>query len=185
MPALSHPELLKRLRRLSKALQEQCELINYGGCGIVAGIVGEHLQVLGVSVEVVTPTGGNWCEGLAPAQCRAKLDEWGLEPEKVSPFEWDEAGLWRNHLALRFESEGRLYTWDSEGLIRGGVHFGVLARNGRHKAYGHRADYEFGLGLTVAECKNMAFANSGWNRTFNRAQVPTIAALAAQFLSEV
>ena len=57
-----HPiELKRRLRRLSRALNTRTKGdINWGGCGVMAGIVGELLELWGIPVEVVTPVGYDW-----------------------------------------------------------------------------------------------------------------------------
>lgn len=179
MQGMTHAELLKNLRGLAKALRDECTSINHGGCGVVAGIVGAHLERLGVPVEVITPhiVGNRW-GGLPPAVVRATIEEvyWGdMHDYPAQP--WDNAGLYRNHLALRFRSNGRTYTWDSEGTIRSATYFGK-----KHGQYWHRAEYKFGLGLTIQECAEMSSTREGWNSTFNRRQIPAIAALASEFL---
>lgn len=175
---ITHSELLKRLRALTKALRA-INMINRGGCGVVAGIVGEHLERLGVPVEVVTPSKKDctWL-GAVPATVRARIEEhWGGLPETADNEIWDEHGLWRNHLALRFRSNGRTYTWDSTGTLRSATMFGRLDDQIRPW---HVAEYAFGLGMTVRECKHISRSRRGWNSAFDRAQVPTIRAMARE-----
>lgn len=188
MSEINHTELLRRLRRLAKALREQCESINHGGCGVVAAEVGACLMELGVPVEVVTPhTPGVGWRGEVPARVRAGIIErWGLDPAEAEPDEWDAAGLWRTHLALRFQSNGKTYTWDSEGTVHSAHWFGKLYIGGeRVGRYWHRAGYEFGQGMTIPECANISKGAVGWNSRFDRRQVPTIRALAREFLQGV
>lgn len=166
MAKISHPDLLKRLRKLSKAITAQIEYVNCGGCGIVAHLVAEELQAHDRMVEVVTPC-GDW-RGLPAAEARRSV----TKPN--SPRDWDSNGLSRTHLAVRFRSGGKTYTWDSDGTLC------------RASAFGADAEYSttarFGDGLTVAEAKAICKPQTGWNRRFDRKQVPLLRHLVAHYL---
>jgi len=173
-----HPiELKRRLRRLSRALYDNyCTNINSGGCGVLAGIVGEILELWGIPVEVITPADDGW--GCAPKAVREQLEAryWG---EEWSARDWDCNGLCRAHLAARFMLGGRMYTWDSNGLLCSNKYFG------RDRYYGvpqYRADYPFGEGMTVQECIEISSTPFGWNDVFDRRQIPLIRELAYQHL---
>ena len=172
-----HPiKLKRRLRRLSRALNTQTCDINWGGCGVMAGIVGGILELLGVPVEVVTP-GDAEC---APATARQRL-YWNIEAENDGRWDnsaWDGAGLDRGHLAVRFKLGADTYTWDSDGLIKSDKYFGRCADGN----IAHCADYPFGEGMTVAECVHSSSIPEDWNYMFDRRQIPLMRKLAYQHL---
>lgn len=172
-----HPiELKRRLRRLSRALNTQTYGdINYGGCGVMAGIVGEILEMWGIPVEVVTPSDDD--SGVPPKLARERLqaEYWG---EHWTAADWDNNGLSRSHLAVRFMLGGKLHTWDSDGLLCSNRFFGRL-KCGEPL---HEADYPFGAGMTVQECIEISSKADGWNDMFDRAQIPLMRELAYQHL---
>lgn len=167
----------RKLRKLSAALKAHGMYdINWGGCGVMAGIVGEILELLGVPVEVVTSSD----YGCSPAEARQRL-YWNIEAENGGRWDnsaWDSEGVSRSHLAVRFMLGGDLYTWDSDGLIKSDKYFG---RRGCGEP-SHVADYPFGEGMTVAECVHISSVPQGWNSTFNRRQIPQMRELAYQHL---
>lgn len=172
-----HPiELKRRLRRLSRALNTQTRGdINWGGCGVVAGIVGEILELWGIPVEVVTPT--EYGIGVPPKEARERIqaEYWG---EDWTTDDWDNNGLSRSHLAVRFMLGGKLYTWDSDGLLCSNRFFGRREFDGPS----YLADYPFGEGMTVQECIEISSTPNGWNERFDRDQIPLIRELAHQHL---
>lgn len=181
MPSIHPIELKRRLRRLSRALNTQTKGdINWGGCGVMAGIVGEILELWGIPVEVVTPVEDGW--GVPPKEARERLqaEYWGENwtPFYWTAFDWDDNDLSRSHLAVRFMLGGKLYTWDIDGLLCSDRFFG-------RRAFGeplHVADYPFGEGMTVAECVHISSTPSGWNSMFDRRQIPLMRELAYQYL---
>ena len=172
-----HPiELKRRLRRLSRALNTRTPDINWGGCGVMAGIVGEILELLGVPVEVITPSD----DGCSPAEARQRL-YWNIEVEHDGRWDnsaWDSEGVSRSHLAVRFMLGRDMYTWDSDGLIKSDKYFGRLDC-GRPQ---HCGEYPFGDGMTVQECIEISSTPEGWNYMFDRRQIPLIRRLAYQHL---
>lgn len=169
---ITHKELMRRLRRLQRAITEHVAWPNHGGCAVIAGIVGEHLRDLGFDVEIVTPVNkGALFETKPAAEVRNNL------PAKWSWNHWDENGLSRAHLAVRFRSGGRCYTWDSETLLRKAGWFGRASTwTGWPGKY--QTSAKFGDGMTVDECNKLASTGKGWNTTFDRKQIPTIRTLA-------
>lgn len=162
---MEHTEIVRRLRKLSQAITTHIKRPNNGGCAVVAGIVAGHLEKLGVMVEVVTPCG--W--GSQPAaKVRAAVSD------TKDPYDWSNNGLSRTHLAVRFRSGKRTYTWDSDGLKYGAGTFG------EDREYSTTA--KFGDGLSVKECMAIASSRAGWNRSFDRKQIPLIKHLAQHHL---
>ena len=174
-----HPiKIKRRLRRLSQALHTHTRGdINYGGCGVMAGIVGEILEQLGIPVEVVTPADGVEGWGVPPKEARERLqaEYWG---DDWTVCDWDANGLYRSHLAVRFWLGGKLHTWDINGLLCSDRFYG-RSKDGEPS---HVADYPFGEGMTVQECIEISSTHDGWNSTFNRRQIPLMRKLAQQCL---
>ena len=174
----TNPNTMRRkLRKLSAALKAHGMYdINSGGCGVMAGIVGEILELLGVPVEVVTASH----LGCSPAKARESL-YWGIEDENDVRWDasaWDSAGVNRTHLAVRFMLGRDMYTWDSDGLIKSDKYFGRRDCGEPQ----HVADYPFGEGMTVAECAHISSVPQGWNSMFDRSQIPQMRELAYQHL---
>lgn len=152
-----HRTTLLQLRRLSKSITERVHDVNNGGCGFVAYLVAEQLEARGLMVEIVTPTDG-W--SLPAAAVRPNVHN----PAKAR--EWDDNGLRRSHLAVRFRSDGTTYTWDSDGLRRSASKFGGK--------WTYKTTSKFGDGLRISEVKAMCKSQAGWNRTFDRQQLPLL-----------
>lgn len=167
----------RKLRKLSAALQAHGMWdINCGGCGVMAGIVGEILELLGVPVEVVTSSD----YGCSPAEARQRL-YWNIEAENDGRWDnsaWDSEGVSRSHLAVRFMLGRDMYTWDSDGLIKSDKYFG--RRDCGEPS--HCADYPFGDGMTVAECVHISSTPEDWNYMFDRRQIPLMRKLAYKYL---
>ena len=174
----TNPNTMRRkLRKLSAALKAHgMHDINHGGCGAMAGIVGEILELLGVPVEVVTSSH----RGCSPAKARRRL-YWNLEDENEVRWNnsaWDSAGVNLTHLAVRFMLDSDMYTWDSDGLIKSDKYFGRLDC-GKPT---HYSKYPFGDGMTVAECVYISSCGEDWNSTFNRRQIPKMREIVYQHL---
>ena len=167
----------RKLRKLSAALQAHGMYdINLGGCGVMAGIVGEILELLGVPVEVVTSSD---C-GCSPAEARQRL-YWNIEDGLHVRWDnsaWDRTGVNRTHLAVRFMLGRDMYTWDSDGLIKSDKYFGRCEDGSTP----YCADYPFGEGMTVQECIKISSTPNGWNSTFDRRRIPLMRRLAYQHL---
>ena len=167
----------RKLRKLSAALQAHGMYdINWGGCGVMAGIVGEILELLGVPVEVVTSSDG----GCPPAEARQRLNE-NIEVWNDGRWynsAWDSEGVSRTHLAVRFMLGRDMYTWDSDGLIKSDKYFGRYDDG----STSYCADYPFGEGMTVAECTHIGSDPQSWNSMFDRRQIPQMRELAYQHL---
>lgn len=120
---------------------------------------------MGVMVEVVTPVSiraSLWsCKPAATVRLKVK--------DPKDPKDWDENGLSRTHLAVRFRSAGKTYTWDSDRLVQSTSSFG---RRCDDEPY--TTSKKFGDGMSVEECVAIASTSEGWNRRFDRKQIPLI-----------
>lgn len=163
---IGHDELMARLDSVASAITDNVQMVNYGGCAVVAYHVAKTLIGLGFRAEVVTAD--NW--GSAPAVARAALvgqDDW-LKRRPMAA-RWTAAGLSRRHLACRFETDQGLFTFDSDGVVDSGSMFGHAAE--------YVCNYPFGQGLTVKETWPMVRSKYGWNTVFDRAQIADVKTL--------
>ena len=153
-----NPDALRdALERLGDRLHCEVEYVNHGGCGVVAAEVGKQLTRLGIECDVAT---GGYSSTLPAAVVRDDVFD------HDDPLAWDAAGLGRGHLAIRFPLDGIPYTWDSNGFAPDSAPYlggSEWEKNG-----------EFGTGLTVAEADRLNKGQRGWNRTFDRKQIPVI-----------
>lgn len=167
---MKHSELIRKLYLLHKALNRRCRAINKGGCAVMAGLIGTALKANGVAVEVVTH------------QVHRKpreIEECITDSDDM--HEWDSEGLNTSHLAVRFQSGGREYTWDSDGLVRRGDLFGYDYEG---EPGGYKCDYPFGDGLSVEACVAMSGQADAWNRSFDRSQIPLMESLVARYFGK-
>lgn len=155
--AIDPEKLRAALERLGDDIANDVACVNHGGCGVVAAEVGKQLTRLGIECDIAT---GGYPECLPAALVRDEV------MDHSDPLAWDAAGLGRGHLAVRFRLGDEFYTWDTNGFapdsadVLGGSDW---CKNG-----------EYGTGLTVAEADAMNRKQRGWNRTFDRRQIPTI-----------
>ena len=155
-------KILRIMETMGRDMLGVTPYVNYGGCGIVAAMVGREMQKLGFEVDVVTPTNKSSKTSI-PAVVRNKLKK--KKKDRNDAMVWSSNGLSRAHLALRFKIGKRLYTWDTDVLHRDGKYFGDVA---------YYCGYRFGRGLTVRETSAMCVQKLGWNETFPRDQIPEL-----------
>lgn len=167
--------ILSRLRRLQRDVQDNIRATNYGGCGYMAGYVCEALEALGIEAEVVTPGGAWW--GDPPAIVRSNLGE------RKHCAAWDEWGLARSHLAVRFKLLGRVITWDRESWNFSGIRFGVASDGEVRVGSRYPCEYPFGDGLTWKETLRLCRPQTRWNTAFCRTQLPLMRELVQQHLT--
>lgn len=138
---------------------------------ILDALAATALAKLGVEVEVIS-TGERYYK--TPKALR----ESGKDLNDPSVWDWD---LHNGHLAVRFRSNGRVYTWDSAGTKYTSRAFGSP-----DDCQG-RAAYPFGHGLTPDEAASNTAVHdtrrrTGWNSMFDRSQIPTIRELVQRHL---
>lgn len=160
--------ILKQLRALQRDLNQHCQRINYGGCMVVAAQVARRLTERGIPCEIVTYSHDS------PKDARAIHTNADCAGGTLRMHHWESQGVSFGHVAVRFRWRGRLYTFDSDALWRGGRTYG--------KQRGYDVNWPFGHGMTWREGWALARVPDGWNRTFKRGQIPTIVRLAAQHL---
>lgn len=167
MRALATRKLLRALRDLGAAVNDAAPRVNYGGCAVIAHLVGASLERMGVACEVTTSL--DWEEACSPAEARPHVRN------PADPYEWDANGLGRGHLALRFKIGRTVRTWDTDGLYLSGA-FGL----GEY----YTESGPWGTGLTIGECRAMTRRPAGWNRAFNRRLIPTLRRLVREHLEQ-
>lgn len=154
--------LSRRLRRILAGIGEritnEIRNPNCGGCGVIAAAVADKVAAMGVPVEVVTPRW--WKARPAPVAVVRKLQDKGMNNHAA-----DMAGLDRAHLAVRIRVGRRAFIWDSDG---------IYPSNAFGRSHRYECRYRFGRGLPVEAAKALAADPSGWNRAFNRRQIPKI-----------
>lgn len=148
--------IINALQCLCEELTERYRRINWGGCGVVAGIMGKSLQRLGIEVEIVTAFSVMINNA---AEVRQNVRN------RNSAYEWDKNGLNRSHCAVRFKLGGKMWCWDSDKLTEGGRTFG----NDGWYIY-----HDFGKGLTPVEIAGMGRDAIHWNPDFDRTQIKGI-----------
>lgn len=161
------------LRELGPALYRVTEYVNHGGCAIVATQVGRELLRLGVECEVITRTSVVW-GGCAPNKARTRLRKhW----RAADAYDWDKAGISRNHLALRIRfADGDVMTWDTDGIVHAEHWFGCDGE--------YVCNYKFGQGLQVREAGRMARNPGGWNSVFDRGHIPELKRVVRQYFQQ-
>lgn len=146
---MKHSELVDALNQLAYDLDSEFEEINAGGCGAMAAMVGKHLERMGVVCDVATPDYGS-----VAGKVRNSVGD------RSMPHEWDDNGMSRSHLAIRFKIGTSVRLWDTDN--------GVVDHIDRWELSGK----DMGLGLTVQECAWISDSGVGWNSCFDRDQLP-------------
>lgn len=123
---------------------------NWGGCAVVAALVGKRLQEF-TKVEVVVESGN-----------RVDFDEIRTN-NNTEDFEtaddWtSNSRLLFNHIRLKFLHNGKWKTFDSDAGITD-----------------YYANSFCSGSMTVEETKTIAGKDIGWNYAFNRRQIPKMA----------
>jgi hypothetical protein len=149
-------DIIEKLKAISQRANYQVDNINYGGCAVMAYIVGRHLEDMGIEVEGIVPNTN-------PRQAAGETPR----PHKHDAFWWEQNGINFNHVALRFKVDGKVYTYDTDQLHRGSLKFGEDLR--------YKAGCKFGNGFKIKELKKIAATGHGyWNCDFNRKDIPKL-----------
>ena len=149
---LSRP-LREMLHELQHEVTQTIPNLNCGGCGIFASEVAKRMARLGYEVEVITPSHRG---SVTPLEISKNVSN----RKSKKCITWDDLGLHRNHLAVRFKSRGLVYTYDSTALLLGGKKFG--------SAGFYVCRYGFGKGLTWQQASKLARDKTAWNQEFDR-----------------
>jgi hypothetical protein len=148
-------KVLEILENISNDINSQINYPNNGGCCVIASLVGEQLELLGVETEIVT----NNSYKLTPRQVFALV---GPKTRFTNPFE--ENGVDFNHVGVRFKLGRKIYTFDSDGV------YGARVFSQKQD----KIKYRFGQGLPVFAAKSLASQRQNWNFKFNRRQIPLL-----------
>lgn len=142
--------------------------LNNGGCGVFAALILKELTRIGIKAEVISNTKKG---GSAPLDIVDKVKT--IKKGEKRCDVWDDYGLDRTHLAVRFKSGGLTYTYDSEALLLGSRKYGL---------HGHfKCNYAFGKGLNLKQASALARDKGGWNRAFDRAYVPLVRSIVRKY----
>jgi hypothetical protein len=149
-------DIFEKLKTISNKANDQVDKINYGGCAVMAYLVGKQLEDMGIEVEGIVP-------GTNPKQARMGVSR----SHKNDAFWWEQNGINFNHVALRFKVGGKVYTYDTDQLHKGSLKFGEDLR--------YRAGCKFGNGFNIKELKKIQATGDGyWNTDFNRKDIPKL-----------
>ena len=144
--------LIPFLRELGHELENEYESINWGGCCVIAGMLGEHLQ------NFTEVKGGVVFNGWSGSVDLDEIRDVIANPNDAT--HWQRAGCTFDHVLVEIDIDGTLYLIDSEG-----VHV-----SSEYTSFNNRATGRF----TLDETQGMAAEQSGWNGEFDRGQIPYI-----------
>jgi len=132
---------------VSSELSKNFKFLNQGGCAVVAAIVGKQLSEL-IDVEVLVEPGWDDYGSIREIQ----------QVEDTSEFQdtsdWNNRGVSFRHVVLKVKIEGEWIIFDSDGI----------------QDY-YPGEY-FDGSLTISEVETIAFRPIGWNKAFDRDQIP-------------
>lgn len=158
-------DILKKLKKISAVANAHVNNINFGGCAVVASLVGKELEERGIPVEGIVPYG-------RPAKARNNLKA----PHKEDAWKWEENGINFNHVAVRFKLNGKVYTYDTDSLNRGSMKFGENLR--------YKSQFKFGGGFKVRELQKIAGTADFWNKDFNRKDIVKLQMIVKEVFNE-
>lgn len=140
------------LKRLGQRVKSAHPFINYGGCCVFAALAGRALLKRGIKCKVIV-TASDAYQHLDIV--KAQLADTG------DVEEWNRNDVWFNHVALEFERNGKIYHYDTDGVVAAADNYfkGGEIYPGR---------------LSIKEATALASRQAGWNCAFNRKQIPTL-----------
>lgn len=153
-------ELITMLNQLGTELEYNFYALNAGGCCVVAAALAEELsKIVPCQVRV---------SGLAQVE---SIDEARPNVRRNTADEWDNRGIDVGHVFVQATIDGVNYFVDSNGVKRYSdrdptCHMPVIEGC-----------------LTLQEAIEMADSREGWNRAFNRQQIPAIRGLISTFFN--
>lgn len=141
---------LSTLNSKLQAIDDNFSMVNWGGCACVAHMLAEQLRRV---FPVMRITSGGWGE--------RGLDIDAIRPNGLDRANCDDNGFTFNHVWVEIWYKGRWYAIDSDG---------VRTRTDMHTQYGVPAKGSF----SIDEMRELASTQWGWNRSFDRAQLPAM-----------
>jgi hypothetical protein len=131
--------------------------INAGGCCMFAGLLASYLEKVG------------------GAKTRVRVVDWYTDEDAIkkarpkvkrnTPAEWNEHGVHFNHVAVEFIYKGNVYHIDARGIT-----------TEKRRRFTFLKD-----GLTVKEATELGSTQRGWNRCFDRREIPAIKRRVAKY----
>jgi hypothetical protein len=159
--------VLVKLNVLADEVSNQIERVNNGGCAVYAAHVGYHLKYIRGLKDVVLRV-GDYCSddgNRSIESFRKKVKS------NAAPRDWNRAGVYFGHVILEFRYRGKLYHYDSAGGVVRASDVTVL---NEYPLYdGH---------MTVEEGLAIASVSEGWNKMFDRKQIPKLIKLINEHL---
>lgn len=160
---MSTKKLLKMLNELGKEAELRIESLNSGGCAVFAAHVGYYLKYRAGIKDVKLRVGNSWAdeESEIPSVEEARNN---VHPN-ANASEWSAAGLSFGHVIIEFTT-GK--------VKRTSCHYDSKGVTGRSNVTNN---FGFSLhpgSMTVEEGLQIASEQDGWNRMFNREQIPTL-----------
>lgn len=145
-------QLIPFLEGLGRQLESEYERLNWGGCCVIAGLIGGHLENF-TDTKVVVFNGWRGSRNIDDM----REDIIAVMGDPLDKKNWC---MGFDHVMLEIEVDGTFYLVDSNGVNESE---GFNKYNGR--ADGH---------LTMEEAQALGNSTHGWNSTFDRDQIPDI-----------
>lgn len=156
--------LFRTLNRLASDAQESFYGINNGGCAVFASLVALRLQKMGIPVWIRVAEDSEILED----DGFPNVDEVRMKILSNAVDNWNENGIKFGHVLVQFEFDGQQWVYDSHGIAPEGNQF--------LRWYGSHNDTQLYPGkMSVQEMIELSLhSKSGWNMTFNRANIPAL-----------
>ena len=156
-------QLIKMLNELGKDAEQHLKNLNSGGCAVFAAHVGYALKYRAGLSNVVIRIGNPWADDESDL---VSVDEVrnNVHPN-ANASQWDSAGLIFGHVILEFvtgKTKKKLRHYDSSGVTGASNVTNNFGFN-LHPGY-----------MTVEEGLQIASEQDGWNRCFDREQIPQL-----------
>lgn len=170
-------KIRKSLVKLGEKLEGKFKNINWGGCCVVAALVGKELGKLGLEykIRVATSTiSKNTLDELVPM-----LEIYKEPLERLTQYEKNGVNFW--HVFLEVTDSKEHFFWDTGNCGNNTSKFS----SGREDL----ADGEFsGVlpgNLPLSEARDFAQEPEAWNKTFNRKQIPKMKKMIKEHFKEL
>jgi hypothetical protein len=154
---ISKNKLFNLLTKCANVINENIENPNSGGCGVIAVAVAKELKARKIPVEIVTPVYST--EYVPPKVAVQRVIQCN---KQITNDRVDNAGVNRNHLAVRFKIGRLTKTWETDANISSARVFG------EYELY--PCPYPFGQGFTIEETEVLIKDKRGWNSMYDRNQ---------------
>lgn len=149
-------DIIEALNVLGKRINRWYPNINSGGCCVYAAMVAEELHKRGVDVCIIVA-----------AECsdddeghNADLNYLERNIKSNSKADWNNNGVFFNHVGIEFRIGDDIYHYDSNGVHPEDVMLDCW------RLYEGR--------ISIETAKSLAEEAEGWNTTFNRKSIPSL-----------